>query len=540
MQDRDKQPDRQIDGTLSLSVAVLCAVFVGLTLSCFLMVSVWLSVQQHTLRFERTVSDVSVAAMRMFHASNGFHSAGAFESVDATDHAGMGHQTHGGGRTKGSEHHKALMRAIRKFNKKAAKLRSYFKDATVAPSLNWGELTDYIVWASGAAEIPDQVQAVWEEEAAGYTISQMLKEQAKTCIHLCMSPDLSPEERKSALTRLNEIAVNSLQPQLSALLVATVNWQTENIQATRRGIAVAFGMLVIAVVTIWRGLIGPLLKRIARAKAQLSRQNGDLEKRVAERTETLSTALEIAKDAAEARTNFLANMSHELRTPMNGVLGMAALLSSTKLDEKQRTHVDTITKSGTLLLRIIDDVLDMSGLSAGKLQITLKEAVLADIVEDVVKLLYPVAEAKNLFLETDLLHAARMPILVDPQRMSQVLNNLIGNALKFTEKGGVCVCLQEAESAEGMLASISIQDTGIGIPKNELNRIFGQFERVRNGKVISGAGLGLAISRSLIQEMGGRIRVTSIVGKGSQFTVTLPLERSRALNQDLPGQIVAL
>lgn len=513
----------RLDGTLSMSVAALCAVLVGLTCACFLVVSVWLSVQQNTLRFERVVSEVSVAAMRMFHASNSFHGIGVVAPARASPKGQVERQNHGAA---GTDLHKALMKAIQTFNRKSKKLRDYFESTSRPPALRRDNLTEYFVWYIGTAEVPQDVRTVWNDNASGQTIAEMLKEQGKTCMFLCMTPDLPNEEKRAALIRLNEIAVNDLQPQLNALLSATVDWQDQNIQATRHAIMIAFGMLVLAVMVIWRGLITPLLRRIATTKQAMVRQNASLEKRVEERTETLSTALEIAKDAAEARTNFLANMSHELRTPMNGVLGMAALLSQSKLDEKQRANVDVISKSGTLLLRIIDDVLDMSGLSAGKLKITRAEAVLADIVEDAVKLLKPVAQAKGLGLELDLLHATRVPILVDPERLSQVLNNLIGNALKFTEEGGVCVCLQEAESAEGTLAAISIQDSGVGIPKTELSRIFEQFERVRQGKVISGAGLGLAISRSLIQEMGGRVRVTSIEGKGSQFTVTLSLERA--------------
>ncbi len=520
---------RQIDGTLSMSVAVLCGVFIGLTCACFLVVSVWLSVQQQTLRFERAVSDVSVAAMRMFHASNSFHGLGvvAPAAVSAETLAGRKLATNARAED-GTDRHKDLITAIRRFNKKSKRLKAFFQYASTPPALTWGEFTEYVVWLTGIAKIPQEVQTVWKSEDSGRTISAMMEHQGKTCMFLCVTPDLSEEEKYASLIRMNEIAVNDLQPQLNALSSTVVKWQNRNIQATRNAILLAFGMLLLAVAVIWRGLIMPMLRRLAIAKLELANQNTRLERRVAERTETLSTALEIAKDAAEARKNFLANMSHELRTPMNGVLGMAALLSSSKLDENQRANLDVITKSGTLLLRIIDDVLDMSGLSAGKLKITRHEVVLADVIEDVVKLLKPVAEAKNLRLDLDLVHASRDPVLIDPERFSQVMNNLIGNALKFTEEGGVCVCLQEADSSDGTWTAISIQDTGIGIPDTDLHRIFGQFERVRHGKVISGAGLGLAISQSLIQEMGGRISVASIEGKGSQFTVTLPLERAHA------------
>lgn len=514
MQAKTGSMRQDFDDTLGMSVALLCAVFLTLTMACYLAVSVWLTVQQRMLAFEHAVTTLSVDAMKMYHASNKLHQDGTL------DHPANPLRT----MEEGPVSHQKLAELVRQFDGSTRRVKAFFIPPR-RPAFTLGQLTSYVIWYSGAAEMPEQVQKVWHSKATGQTIVEMLAEQSATCMSLCAA-DLPVEDRMAALQRLNDVAVNRLQPELSKLLSATLAWQSQNIQATRQAITVVVGMVIIALFAVWRGVIYPLLKRIAIAKFELAKQNAELERRVLERTESLSAALEIANDAVEARSNFLANMSHELRTPMNGVLGTAALLGASKLDEKQRLNVETIKKSGTLLLRIIDDVLDMSGLAAGKLQITRNNAVLADIVEDAVKLLQPVAREKGLSLELDLTKASYTQVLLDPQRIAQVLNNLIGNAVKFTDAGGVSVSVREVDYEDGVTAEIEIEDTGIGIPENQLDRIFEQFERVRNGTIISGAGLGLAISRSLVQEMGGRINVTSVEGRGSIFTIVLPLEVS--------------
>jgi signal transduction histidine kinase/DNA-binding response OmpR family regulator len=244
------------------------------------------------------------------------------------------------------------------------------------------------------------------------------------------------------------------------------------------------------------------------------------------------TALEAARKAAEAanraKSAFLANMSHEIRTPMNGVVGMAELLCDTALTEEQRLFAETIRSSGEALLVIINDILDYSKIEAERLTLRPEPFDLERTIHEVTMLLQPRAREKGIDLMIDFDMFLPTRFVGDPGRLRQVLTNLIGNAVKFTEKGHVLTRVVGVDVEDGrQTLHVTVEDTGIGIAPEYLDHIFGEFNQVedeRNRK-FEGTGLGLAITRRLIEHMGGAVWVDSEAGGGScfGFRVTLPV-----------------
>ncbi len=243
-------------------------------------------------------------------------------------------------------------------------------------------------------------------------------------------------------------------------------------------------------------------------------------------------ALEAARKAAEAanraKSAFLANMSHEIRTPMNGVVGMAELLCDTSLSEEQRLFAETIRSSGEALLVIINDILDYSKIEAERLTLRPEPFDLERTIHEVTMLLQPRAREKGIDLMIDFDMFLPTRFVGDPGRLRQVLTNLIGNAVKFTERGHVLTRVVGVDDADGrQTLHVTVEDTGIGIAPEFLDHIFGEFNQVedeRNRK-FEGTGLGLAITQRLIEHMGGAVWVDSDFGQGSSFgfRVTLPV-----------------
>ncbi len=277
----------------------------------------------------------------------------------------------------------------------------------------------------------------------------------------------------------------------------------------------------LAIVALW--IFRPMEAAIRRALAQSAE------------------SLTKAEAADRAKSEFLANMSHEIRTPMNGVLGMAELLAKTELSARQKTFTDVIVKSGNALLTIINDILDFSKINAGQLTLDPAPFRLAEAVEDVATLISARVAEKNLELIVRVDPTLPAFVVGDAGRFRQIITNLLGNAVKFTEKGHVLVDVS-GEIVDGIVRmKVKIEDTGIGIPAEKLQSVFEKFAQVDGSSTRrhEGTGLGLAISARLVDLMGGKIGVESEIGRGSAFWfgIDLPVHHAHVEDDGVPMDV---
>ena len=280
----------------------------------------------------------------------------------------------------------------------------------------------------------------------------------------------------------------------------------------------------------------------ARLEAQVSERTGEL----LERTRELNIAKDAAEAANRAKSVFLANMSHELRTPLNAILGFSNLLREDPVSEKQRKDLDTINRSGEYLLHLIDDVLDLAKIEAGRTALEIAPCDLGSLVRAVMDMTR--AQAKEKGLELVLVSSHEFPwyVRTDASLLRQMLTNLLSNAVKYTAKGAVTLRLSAppTDESQRLLLTFEVEDTGAGIAVEDQARIFEAFVQAGPPATQKGTGLGLAITRQIVELMGGTIHVDSTPGKGSRFRLELPAERAQESEVVVPrtdrGRIIGL
>ncbi|MEH6437513.1 hybrid sensor histidine kinase/response regulator [Massilia sp. DD77] len=280
-----------------------------------------------------------------------------------------------------------------------------------------------------------------------------------------------------------------------------------------------------------------MMAQIEDRGAALLHHRDELERQVGVRTEQLEKAKNAAEAASRAKSAFLATMSHEIRTPMNGVLGMTEMLLATQLTEAQRSYTTLVKRSGEHLLVIINDILDFSKIEAGKLTIEYINFNLWDLLDDIHNVYTPQAAAKGIGFDFDIANDIPVAICGDPNRLRQIMANLLGNAIKFTEQGRILARVRVAgEDTQQVQLRFEVHDTGIGISREARARIFNAFSQADDSttRKYGGTGLGLAISKQLVELMGGTIGVDNAAQRGSIFWFTVGFDKRR-VDPDAPG-----
>ena len=376
--------------------------------------------------------------------------------------------------------------------------------------------------------MPTIVRDIWEGNQNGESLKRDIMEVLTHANRLDIFRDYSLPAARRVFNQLQDLANQRVRPnlamtleQLSAQMVSNYTALQYTLGMVAISIALACGLVVLRI-------FEPLMRNVHEAQEGL---------RLAK--ETVEAEKVKAESADRAKSEFLANMSHEIRTPMNGVLGMAELLARSDLDSRQNMFVDVIVKSGNALLTIINDILDFSKIDAGQLQLDPAPFLLGEAVEDVATLVSTRVAEKDLELIVRVDPDLPAGVVGDVGRFRQVTTNLVGNAVKFTERGHVLVDVSGEPVDEGMVKiTIRVEDTGIGIPEEKLASVFEKFAQVdaSSTRRHEGTGLGLAIATRLVEMMDGEMGAESTLGKGSTFwfSVRLPVDKQTSHRKPVP------
>ncbi|MBX9465655.1 MAG: response regulator [Aquamicrobium sp.] len=361
---------------------------------------------------------------------------------------------------------------------------------------------------------PASVTKLWNGANQAGSLKQDVPEIITLANRLDLFADYSLPVAQRVFTRMQTIASERVRPNLDTIMAELRADAIEGYGRLEKILYAVAGVifLVSVATTLW--VFVPMMRNIAKAHDDLHEANASME-----------AARIKAESADRAKSEFLANMSHEIRTPMNGVLGMAELLVRTNLDSRQRTFADVILKSGNALLTIINDILDFSKIDAGQLSLDPAPFRLGEAIEDVATLVSTRVAEKDLELIVRVDPELPGCVVGDVGRIRQIVTNLVGNGVKFTEKGHVLVDVSGHVDSDTAHITIRVEDTGIGIPDDMLARVFEKFSQVdaSSTRRHEGTGLGLAIASRLVDLMGGEMGVSSDFGKGSTFWFTVPL-----------------
>ena len=310
------------------------------------------------------------------------------------------------------------------------------------------------------------------------------------------------------------LLINGLEHQAGIVLYVAVCGVIINLTASRRRTEAASARLA--------DTIRELNEQVAERKRIEKRMNGYVEA-LESANKSLEELNQVAESATRAKSEFLANMSHEIRTPMTAILGYADLMLEENVGPAAQEHLEVIKRNGQHLLALINDILDLSKVEAGKMQIEPARCSPFALLAEVVSLMRVRAAAEHLTLETEFVGLLPETIFTDPLRLRQVLVNLVGNAIKFTDQGGVRITARLTDNSGSPRLRFDVTDTGIGMNEEQVGRIFQAFSQVDNSSArkFGGTGLGLCISRRLVEAMGGNVDVHSTPGKGSTFSVTI-------------------